>query len=94
MKNISLPPTQLDGVAEMLRVSQKVAEECGEQYAIVTYDLAIAKPALQIQAQESPTFDNVFICFGTFHIVLANLGCLGYFIDESGGPNILTETLR
>ena len=34
--------------------------------ATVHYDLAIAKPALKIQAQESPKFDNVFICFGTF----------------------------
>lgn len=91
MENISLPPTQLDVVAETLRTSQKVAEECGEQYAIVTYDLAIAKPALQIQAQDAPTYDNIFICFGAFHIALAYFGCLGYFLDGSGGPNILTE---
>ena len=76
-----------------MKISQKVAEECGESYAVITltYDLAIAKPALQIQAQEAPFYDNVFICFGAFHICLAYFGCLGYFLNGSGGPNILTE---
>ena len=62
---------------ETLKVSQQVAEECGETYAIVTYDLGIAKPAMQIQQNETPIFDNVFICFGSFHICLAYLAVLG-----------------
>ena len=92
MDSISLPPTRLDVVAETLNVSQKVASECGEKFSIVHYDLAVAKPAMQIQAQESPRYDNVFICFGPFHIELAYLGALGYFLADSGGPHILTET--
>ena len=51
MENITLPPTQMNVVLETLKVSQKVAEECGQEYAFVTYDLAIAKPAMQIQAE-------------------------------------------
>jgi hypothetical protein len=66
MENISLPPTQLNVVLETLKVSQKVAEECGQTYAVVTYDLAIAKPAMQIQAEETPRFDNIFICLVPF----------------------------
>ena len=54
MDSISLPPTRLDVVAETLKVSQKVEMECGQQFCIVHYDLAVAKPALQIQAQETP----------------------------------------
>ncbi len=38
--------------------------------------LAIAKPPLQIQTQESPRSDNVFICLGTFHISMAYFGSL------------------
>jgi len=87
-----LPPTRLDVVLETLKKSQKVAEECGELYAIVTYDLAIAKPAMQIRDQEAPVYDNVFILFGAFHISLSYFGCIGYFLDGSGGANILTET--
>lgn len=92
MDNLSLPPTRLDVVLETLRRSQAVATECSENTAIVHYDLAIAKPAMQIQSQESPKFDNVFICFGPFHIMLAYFGALGKVIDHSGGPYILTES--
>ena len=50
MEGISLPPTRLDVVQQTLKTIQEVARECGQQYIVVTYDLAIAKPALQIQA--------------------------------------------
>ena len=92
MENISLPPTRLDVVVETMKISQQVASECDEEYIVVHYDLAIAKPALQIQATESPRFDNLFIAFGHFHICLAYFGALGHFIENSGGPEILTES--
>ena len=91
-ENITLPPTQINVVLETLKVSQRVAAECGQVYAAVTYDLAIAKPAMQIQVEESPRFDNLFTCFGAFHIALAYLGCLGSFKDGSCGPNIVTDS--
>ena len=53
-----------------MKLSQAVGE-CNYKTVIVHYDLAIAKLALQIQASESPQFDNLFICFGPFHILLA-----------------------
>lgn len=60
MDSLHLPPTRLDVVAETMKISQKVAAECGEPYAFSNYDLAVAaKPALQIQAQESPKYNNV-----------------------------------
>ena len=72
-----------------MKISQKVASECDESYMVVHYDLAVAKPALQIQATESPRFDNLF--YGPFHISLAYFGAIGYFLESSGGPEILTE---
>ena len=60
MHHIILPPTRNDVVKETLRQSQTVASECNEPYALVTYDLAVAKIAKQIQATEKPLFDNVF----------------------------------
>lgn len=83
MDNLNLPPTRLDVIAETLRISQRVASECGDQYIVVHYDLAVAKPAMQIQAADSPTFDNIFICFGPFHIEMAYFGAIGYIIDGS-----------
>ncbi len=92
MKNICLPPTRLDVVAETLKVSQKVAEECGQPYVIITYDLVVAKPALKIQEEEAPQYDNVFICFGAFHIILVYLSGIGFVLAESGGPEVRIET--
>ena len=91
MENINLPPTRLDVVAQTLKQS-RVAQECHQEYVIVTYDLAVAKLAMQIQLAEAPLFDNVFICFGAFHIMLAYFASLGYLLDGSGGPDILTES--
>jgi hypothetical protein len=87
MENIELPPTRLDVVKETLVRSQKVASECGDTYAI--NDLAIVKPALQMQAQESPRFDNVFVCFDAFHISMAYFSALGHILESSGGTEIL-----
>ena len=91
MENISLPSTRLDVVVETLKQSQRVKNECREQFIIVHYDLSVAKPAMQIQAAEAPKYDDIFICFGPFHILVAYFGSMGYLLDGSGGPEILTE---
>ena len=52
----------------------------------VTYDLAIAKIAMQIQHEETPKYDGVFIALGSFHIEMAFFKVLGKIIAESGGP--------
>ena len=90
MENLSLPPTRLDVVAETLKVYQCVAKECQENFMVVQYDLTIDRPAKKTQQSESPIYDNIFF-FGPFHIQLAYFGSLGYIIEESGGPNILTD---
>lgn len=92
MDHIQLPPTRYDVVKETLRRSQKVSKECNENYAIVTYDLAVAKIAKQIQNEESPTFDDVFVMFGSFHIELSFFSSIGRIIEGSGGPFAITES--
>ena len=54
MKHIQLPRTRFDVVKETLKRSQEVSKECGQRYTIVTYDLAIAKIAKQLQSEEAP----------------------------------------
>ena len=77
MQHIKLPPTRNDVVKETLMRSQIVASECNESYALVTYDLAVAKIAKQIHATEKPLVDNVFIMFGSFHIEISYFSSLG-----------------
>lgn len=74
---INLSPTSYSVVQETLKHTQRIASECGQSNIIVTYDLAIAKMALQIQISEQPKFDNIFINLGSFHIQMAFFKALG-----------------
>ncbi|EFN63888.1 hypothetical protein EAG_08093, partial [Camponotus floridanus] len=64
-------PTGKEVVLQTMKESQKIADELGEKCINVIYDLAIAKVAMQIQASEKPTYDNLFIHLGAFHIMIA-----------------------
>lgn len=68
---INSSPTNTSVVLETMRQGLQVSEECNETYMEITYDLAIAKVAMQIQSTEKPRFDNLFIHFGSFHIMMA-----------------------
>lgn len=89
---INVSPTNASVVYETMRQSQKIAQECSQQYIQVTYDLAIAKVAYQIQSTEKPEFDNLFIHLGGFHIMMAYFKALGKFIDECGLSHIMVES--
>ena len=72
--------------------SQKVSAECGSKYAIITYDLAIPKVAKQIQCEEYPTFNSIFVMFSGFHVEQNVFSAIGKIIEGSGGPYILSES--
>ena len=91
MPNLKQPPTSMDVVVETLRITKRCASECQQKYGIVTYDLNIAKSAMQIQATEAPLYDDVFIMFGAFHIQMCYFKAIGKIVAESGGPDMLTE---
>lgn len=59
----------------------------------MTYDLAIAKTALQLQEEEEEAlkFDNVFVAIGGSHIEMAAFAVFGKYIAKFGGSNILNE---
>lgn len=48
-------------ILETMKESQKIAQEAKQSEIEVTYDLAIANVAMQIQSSEKPLFDNLFI---------------------------------
>ena len=91
MKPIPLPPTRVDVVKEVLTKSNEVRLASGEEVLPVSFDLAIAKIARQIQCEESPDFDDLFIMFGQFHTESNVFSSLGTLIEGSGGPYLLSE---
>ena len=79
--------------AQTMKKSLKLSSECGKHNIAVTYDLTTAKLALQIQAEESTEFDNIFVTLGSFHTELAFFNACGKIISESGALHILNESL-
>ena len=76
-----------------MKKSLKISSGCGKHNIAVTYDLAIAKLALQIQAEESPEFDNIFVTLGSFRIEIAFLNAFGKIVSKSGALHLLNESL-
>jgi hypothetical protein len=91
LQQINESPTSNSVVIETMRRSLEIAKECNRESIAVTYDLAIAKIALQIQNEEKPAYDNLFIHLGSFHLEMAYLKLLAKSLGESGGPYILNE---
>lgn len=68
---INASPTSDTVVLKTMDVALKLANECDQDYIVVTYDLAIASKALKISADMHPKFDRLFINLGAFHIELS-----------------------
>ena len=83
---MQLPPSGADAVKKALQRTQIVVEECEQKYALVTYDLPIAKIAKRIWFEETPQFDDVFIIFGSFHIEMTFFPPLVNIIEGAEGP--------
>ena len=91
LPQLNQSPTSTSVVAELLNRSLIVMNEQGKTAIAVTFDLAIAKIAMQIQKTDSPRFDQVFVNIGAFHIEMAFFAVIGKYIAESGGPYILSD---
>ncbi|CAH1115722.1 unnamed protein product [Psylliodes chrysocephalus] len=77
MPPINSSPTFYNIVYETLAMSKEVADQCHQDQILVTYDLAIAKMAMQIQSVENRKFDGLFIKLGDFHMQLAFFKAVG-----------------
>lgn len=91
LTTINVSPTNKSVVRETMFMALKVADECEEKYIEVTYDLAIAKVALQIQSTDSPLFNRIFVHLGSFHVQMAFFKGISTFIDYCGITNILVD---
>jgi len=92
MDPIAASPTRNDVVRETMNRSMSVAIETKQEYAVVTYDLAVALKAYSIQALDAPLYDKLLVMLGNFHLELAFYGAVGTFLNESGAEHLLTES--
>lgn len=57
----------------------------------LTYDLAMAKMAFELQTKMHPKYQHLFIHTGSFHIFLAYFKACGKFLDGSGLTHMMSE---
>jgi hypothetical protein len=91
LPHINESPTSTAVVQETMKIAKQIAEECCQEYISITYDLAIAKIIFAIQG-EDPSYNNLFIQLGSFHILLSFFKGIGKLIADSRDPFVLTET--
>ena len=91
MSDYNHPITSLNVTENTMVTAHKCAIECEQKFAVVSYDLAAATPAMQIQTTERPRFD-VFIMPGAFHIQCTIYKAIGKIISESGGSDLLIDS--
>ena len=70
-------PTNNNVVKETMVRTMNIAKETGQDYGVVTYDLAVAQKAYAIRSLEEPLFDKLLIMLGNFHVDLDFFGAIG-----------------
>lgn len=83
LTSINVTPTKDEVVVETVKRTLMIANECNEPDMQVTYDLPIAKVAFRIQTDNKPTYDNLFIHLGAFHIMMVFFKELGYSLKTA-----------
>ena len=77
-------------VQHIIEQSQAASLQVGQQYCIVTFDLAVAKKAYSLVWQQ-PDFKNVIVRLGVFHTICSIFGALGKKMKGSGLSEIVIE---
>ena len=78
-------------VQHILETSLTASQEVGQEYAIVTFDLAVAKKAYSLVWQ-TPSFSKVIVRMGVFHTTCSIFGSIGKLMRGSGLAEIVIES--
>lgn len=71
--------------------SLAVSQEVGQEYAIVTFDLAVAKRAYSLVWQFSDKFNKGIVWIDVFHTICSVLGTIAKMVKGTGLAEILIE---
>lgn len=85
------PPTSQDVVYSSMKNFVAMCDSLGQEYQILTCDMAIYQIAKDIQLC-STEFPNLILRIGTFHLQKNFLRCLGQYIQGSGLDQIITQS--
>lgn len=78
-------------VQHILETSLAASEKVGQPYAIVTFDLAVAKKAYTLVWQYPDKFSKVVVRMGVYHTICSLFGTVGKMMQGSGFAEIGVE---
>ncbi|XP_033229629.1 uncharacterized protein LOC117181170 [Belonocnema kinseyi] len=84
-------PTSNAMVHETMDRAKDIAAQCNQEVIIVTYDLGVAKIAMQIQKAAVLAFYCLFINLGSLNHFLAYFKALGKFIESAGLIEVVVQ---
>ena len=76
--------TDYNTVYTFMKQVQQMMSSPGQEYSVVTFDLAIYMKAKEIQWRHPEEFDDTVIRMGGFHIALNYLAVIGKMFRDSG----------
>ena len=85
-------PTETSTVYTVIKQIQKMMSSLGQEYSVITFDLAIYMKAKEIQWRNPREFDKTVIRIDGFHIALNYLAVIGKMFEESGLADLLVES--
>ena len=84
-------PTRIDVVKKTTVESERLSKECASTFAVIIYDLPIAKIGKKAQNKESNKFKGGFIVFRAFYIKGSILSTFGKLTEGSWSLYLLTK---
>ena len=67
-----------------MKQAQQIMSSLGQEYSVVTFDLAIYMKAKEIQWRHPEKFDDIVVRMGGFHIAHNYLAVIGKMFRDSG----------
>lgn len=92
MEPINVSINENETVQHILDTSLAACQEVEQDYAIVTFDLAVAKKAYSLVWQYSEKYNKVIVRMGVFHTICSIFSAIGKMMKCSGWSEIVIES--
>ena len=89
---IDASPTEIPTVYTLLQRSLLIADQLGQQNAIIVFDQAIYAKALEVIWQNQITFQRLVVRMGSFHTICSFLAAIGKRFGDAGLGDVVTES--
>ena len=89
---INCTSTDYNTVYTVMKQVQQMMSSLGQEYSVVTFDLAIYTKTKEIQWRHPEEFDDTVIRMGQFHIALNYFAVIGKMFRDSGLLDLIIES--